>query len=229
MLLLLLVPAGASAATPSGLLGQTVASVNDVVTQVDGVVTQTVLGAQQALRSEVPAEAVPTTPADNPALHPAIDRTATTAETIVAGATGVDVTAEAAPVTAARPARARREAHRGEPASPAPRSTDAATPDQTAPAYGTSAPSQPVAGRAPNAPAPELPSTSGKPAGPSPAGPALSAGSGAGVASAAFSTGAAAILLTLLLLAASALKTRLPRFDEVGRPPPLVFALERPG
>ena len=32
-----------------------------------------------------------------------------------------------------------------------------------------------------------------------------------------------------LCLTASALKTRLPRFDEVGRPLPLVFALERPG
>ena len=81
-LLLLLVPAGASAATPSGLLEQTVASVNDVVTQVDGVVTQTVQGAQQALRPEVPAgavpsEAVPSAPADSPEPGAAIDRTAT--------------------------------------------------------------------------------------------------------------------------------------------------------
>jgi hypothetical protein len=33
----------------------------------------------------------------------------------------------------------------------------------------------------------------------------------------------------MLLLAASALRTRLPRFHEVGRPLPLVLALERPG
>jgi hypothetical protein len=38
-----------------------------------------------------------------------------------------------------------------------------------------------------------------------------------------------AILLSSLFLAASALRTRLPRLGEVGRPLPLVFALERPG
>ena len=61
VLLLLLLPAGASAATPSGLLGQTVASVNEVVqstgatvdqvtTQVDGVVAGTVEGTSRPSR-----------------------------------------------------------------------------------------------------------------------------------------------------------------------------------
>ena len=77
--------------------------------------------------------------------------------------------------------------------------------------------------------APELPTTSDNPAGPSPAGPSFGAWSGGGAASAAFSAGAFAVLLTALFLAASALRTRLPRFDEIGRPSPLVFALERPG
>jgi hypothetical protein len=60
-----------------------------------------------------------------------------------------------------------------------------------------------------------------------PDGPSFGAGGGA--ASAAFSAGALAILLSSLFLAASALRTRLPHLGEAGRPLPLVFALERPG
>lgn len=239
-LLLLLVPAGASAAAPSGLLEQTVAGVNEVVqstgttvgqvtAEVDSAVSRTLQGAQQAPRAELPVDPGRNVPANGSELGAAVERTVATTETVAAGATGVDVIATAAPAAAPRPpARARREAPRGA-ASPAHRSAPPAVSDLAASPGAANVSSDRGAGRSAHSPAPELPPTSDEPAGPSPAGPALNSGSGAGVASAAFSSGAAAVLLTLLFLAASALKTRLPRFDAVGRPLPLVFALERPG
>ena len=228
-LLLLLLPAGAGAATPSGLVGQPVANVNGVVqgagakvghvtAQVDDVVAAPVDGTQRELRGGVPA---------NPIHSGTVDRTVDTAETLVGGAaTDQDGSAPAGPPTIAQtPAEARRHA-----SAPAPsRSARRVLPDSGSSAGVARTASGNVAtGSAPK-PAHELLTTSDTPAGPSPADPAFGASSGAGVASSAFSAGAFAVLLMALCLAASSIKTRLPRFDEAGRPLPLVFALERPG
>jgi hypothetical protein len=234
VLLLLILPAGASAAGPSGLLGQTVASVNDVVqstgatvdqvtTQVDGVVARTVEGTQPVLRGEIPATPVDSVPVPDTGPGGAVHRTVTTTESVVPGATGPD------PSTAAEPAPPH-PAHRGGQARHD--GSAAAAPDDAARAVRDAAPSpgartsSSAEGALGSAPATE-PATSDEPAPLSTLGHALGAASG-GVASAAFFAGAA-VLLMALCLAASALMTRLPRFDEVGRPLPLVFALERPG
>ena len=95
-LLLLLVPAGASAATPSGLLEQTVAGVNEVVqstgttvgqvtAEVDGVVSRTLQGAQQAPRAELPVDPGRNVPANGSELGAAVERTVAATETVAAG------------------------------------------------------------------------------------------------------------------------------------------------
>ena len=235
LLLLLLLPAGASAATPAELIGQTVATVNGVVENTGATVARTVTDAQQALGGGVPvepvnpADPVPVAPTSGTALGAKVERTVAAAETTVAAATGQDLLAAARPAAAKRPAaHTRREAR---PPAASPRSSAPEMPASRASLGVAATASDEVAtGPAPRkAPQAQLPSTSSKPAGAQPAGPTFGASSGGGVASAAFSAGAVAVLLMALCLTASALKTRLPRFDEVGRPLPLVFALERPG
>ena len=238
VLLLLLLPAAASAATPSGLLGQTVESVNEVVqstgatvdqvtTQVDGVVARTVEGTQQVLRGEVPANPVDSVPVPDTKPGGAVHRTVATTDSAAAGPTGSDPPAAAKPAPS-RPAHPRDPSRRDESAAAAPRHAAPAVRDPApSPGASTVSPDQGAPG-SPSTPASELPATSDEPAPLSTLGHALGAASGGGVASASFFAGAA-VLLAALCLAASALMTRLPRFDEVGRPLPLVFALERPG
>jgi len=238
--LLLLLPAGAVAATPTDLLGQTVANVNGVVeeaggtvgevaAQVDGAVAATVEGARSELRDAAPAAPVGGTPAPVSEPRAAVDRTVAVAEKADDAATGDEPPASTAPVSPAQPPAKRSAARRQVGAPAASGAAERVLLEAGPPAGAVTLASDTGAGGSAPRPSHERPATSDGPAGPSPAGPAAGAGSGAGVPSSPFSAGAFAVLLTALWLAASALRTRLPRFGEVARPLPLVFALERPG
>jgi hypothetical protein len=244
LLVLLILPAGASAATPSGLVGQTVTQVNSTVqstgatvsqvgAQVDGTVARTVEGVRQALGGPAdPARSVPTPDVE---VGKTLDETVTKpAVDAVKNVTAPDEPAQAQSPDAPPPSTRSRGEHRSRGAA-----------DQRAGGGHTAAPTRspstvgasgaeaalehPAAGPVSSAPR-DLPAASDEPPpGSTPDGPAFGALGGGAIASAAFSAGALAILLTALFLAASALRTRLPRLGEVGRPLPLVFALERPG
>jgi hypothetical protein len=243
LLLLLILPAGASAATPSGLVGQTLTQVNGAVqntgatvgqvgAQVDSTVAQTVDGVRQALDGQAdPARSVPTPDVG-------VGKTLDEAVTKPAVDTVKNVTAPAEPAQAESPGtappstRSRGEHGSRGAADQRARGGHTAAPTHspsTVAASGAAALEHPAGGPSSSAPR-YLPAASDEPSpGSTPDGPAFGALGGGALASAAFSAGALAILLTALFLAASALRTRLPRLGEVGRPLPLVFALERPG
>jgi hypothetical protein len=243
LLLLLILPSGASAAAPSGLVGQTLAQVDGVVqttggsvsqvgAQVDGAVARTLDGAKQALGGPAdPARSVPT---------PDVEVGQTLENTVTKPAVGAVETVTArpeSPGTSGSPpppaSRAQGPPDRHSPSGAHPRSNGKPAPAHAAetapPTIVTASLDQyPASGPTPNAPR-ERPAASDGSFGSTPTGPAFGGEGSGGVASAAFSAGALAILLAALFFAASAFRSRLPRFDEVGRPLPLVFALERPG
>jgi hypothetical protein len=235
---MLLLPGGAGAATPAEIAGQTSAGVNGVVenagaavgkvtAQAGGEVDTTLAATRQAVPD--PPEATPagTSPAPGAGLAATVERTVAAAQTVATTATGGQATASAVPASKPRASARSHGAKRQREAAPA----TVPSPDTLPADRATSAAIVPgeVATEAVRDTPRELPSTSQSPARPSPAGPAPAGSSAGGAASSASSAGGFAVLLMALCLAASALRTRVPRFDEIGRPLPLVFAIERPG
>jgi hypothetical protein len=222
-LLLLVLPAGANAA-PTGLLDQVLQTTSTTVAQVQETVSRTV----------DPARAAPT-PAPAPdVVRQVPEQVAKPAVETVQSATpelpapSVESGAPPAPEPAVRKAPERRRhaapARAGEPRAASSRAAPPSTPSSgpaVAAEHSAAQAAPPVAdtGRA----------VSERSSGARPDGPSFGAAAGGSAVSAAFSAGALAILLGSLFLGASALRTRLPRLGEAGRPLPLVFALERPG